>query len=152
MSTSSGFTLLELAIVVLVAALVIGTVTPVYLHIIDNKRIDLAVNEISGFQKDIDRFGRRNARFPETLNELYPVPPLDPWGNPYRYTNIRNATSSGTINPRTDNNLKPLNADYDLYSNGPDSISLSPVAASESRDDIVRAKNGNYIGVAREYR
>ncbi len=152
MKSASGFTLLELAIVVLVAALIIGTVTPVYLHIIDNKRTDLAVNEISGMQKEIDRFGRRNARLPENLNELYPDPPLDPWGNPYRYTNIRNAITPGAINPRTDNNLKPLNADYDLYSDGPDRVSLSPVAASESRDDIIRAKNGNYIGVAMEYR
>lgn len=147
-----GFTLVELAMVILVAALIIGTTIPVYLHIIDNKRMDLAVTEITGFQKDIDRFGRKNARYPQSLAEIYPNSPVDPWGNPYKYTNIKNAVAPGMINPRTDMNLKRLNADYDLYSDGADKTSLSPVSANESRDDIIRANNGNYIGVASKYR
>lgn len=151
MNRCSGLTLVEIAIVILIAALVIGTVTPVYLHIIEKKRIDLAVSEITRFQRDIDRFGRRNARFPADLTEAFGTPPVDPWGTPYRYTNIRNNTGA-TINPRTDANLKTLNADYDLYSDGPDKTSLSPIGANESRDDIIRAKNGNYVGTAAEYR
>jgi len=152
MNTHSGLTLVEIAIVILIAALIIGTVTPVYLHIIENKRIDLAVDEITRLQKDIDRFGRRNMRFPNDLAEVYPTVPVDPWGNPYQYINIKNAISPAMINPRTDNNLKRLNADYDLYSDGRDKTSLSPVSANESRDDIIRAKNGNYVGIASEYR
>ncbi len=152
MNPYSGFTLLELAIVVLVAALIIGTSTPVYMHIIDNKRIDLAVAEISGLQKDIDRYGRKNSRFPDSLTKIYPTSPVDPWGNPYKYINIKNAVAPGMLNPRTDMNLKRLNADYDVYSDGADKTSLSPVAANASRDDIIRARNGNYIGVASKYR
>jgi general secretion pathway protein G len=152
MKQYSGLSLVEIAIVILIAALIVGTVTPVYLRIIENKRTDLAITEITGFQRDIDRFGRRNMRYPQNLAEVYPAAPIDPWGNPYQYTNIKNAISPGSVNPRTDNNLKRLNADYDLYSNGPDKTSLSPVAANESRDDIIRAKNGNYVGIASEYR
>jgi general secretion pathway protein G len=152
MNQHAGLTLVEIAIVILIAALIVGTVTPVYLHIIENKRNDLAVTEITGLQKDIDRFGRRNMRYPNDLAEIYTSIPVDPWGSPYQYTNIKNASSPALINPRSDNNLKRLNADYDLYSDGRDKASLSPVSASESRDDIIRAKNGNYIGLASEYR
>jgi general secretion pathway protein G len=45
----------------------------------------------------------------------------------------------------------PLNSDYDLYSSGPDGESRSPLTAAPSRDDIVRANNGGYIGLAGEY-
>lgn len=147
----SGITLVELAIVLLIAVLIIGTVTPVYFQIIESKRTDLAIAEITRMQKDIDRFGRKNARLPADLTELSGSTPADPWGNPYRYVNIRDNTSA-MVNPRTDNNLKRLNADYDLYSEGPDKTSLSPIGAGESRDDIIRARNGNYIGVARDFR
>lgn len=151
MKCCSGITLVELAVVILIAALTIGTVTPVYLHIVESKRTDLAISEISRLQKDIDRFNRRNVRFPNDLTEVFATTPIDPWGNPYRYTNIRNQTGA-TVNPRTGENLKQLNADYDLYSDGPDKISLSPIGANESRDDIIRANNGNYVGTVGEYR
>ena len=147
----SGITLVELAIVLLIAVLIIGTITPVYFHIIESKRTDLAIAEITRMQKYIDRFGRKNSRLPADLTELTGSAPMDPWGNPYRYINIRDNTSAA-INPRTTDNLKRLNADYDLYSDGPDKSSLSPIGANESRDDIIRARNGNYIGIARDLR
>lgn len=151
MKRCSGITLVELAIVVLVAALIIGTITPVYLHIVERKRTDLAISEITRLQKDIDRFNRKNARFPADLTEAFGTAPVDPWGMPYHYTNIRNNTGAAA-NPRTGVNLNRLNADYDLYSDGPDQDSLSPIGANESRDDIIRAKNGSYVGIASEYK
>jgi hypothetical protein len=51
--------LIELPMVLLVAALIIGTLTPVYLHIIKSKRIDRAIDEINSIQQDIDRFHRK---------------------------------------------------------------------------------------------
>lgn len=143
-----GLTILELTIVIIITALVIGTATPAYLHIVESRRIDFTINEITDMQRDIDRFSRRNNRYPDNLTEIYPTVPFDPWGNTYKYLNI--ATSQA--NPRTDNNLKPVNSDYDLYSEGPDTISLSPIQANESRDDIIRAQNGNFVGVAADFR
>jgi general secretion pathway protein G len=139
----------EFAIALLVAALIFGTMTPVYLHIIEKKKIDLAAEEISRYQRDIDRFNRKHTRYPADLAEVYPHPPMDPWGQPYKYLNIKNGQPG---NPRTGNNLARLNADYDLYSDGPDGLSLSPIGAGESRDDIIRAKNGAYTGVAADFR
>ena len=52
---------------------------------------------------------------------------------------------------RKDKSLHPLNSDYDLYSMGPDGRSVSPLTAKASRDDIIRANNGGFIGVAEDY-
>lgn len=52
---------------------------------------------------------------------------------------------------RKDKSLHPLNTDYDLYSMGPDGRSVSPLTAKASRDDIIRANNGGFIGVAEDY-
>ncbi len=50
--------------------------------------------------------------------------------------------------PRKDRFLKPISTDYDLYSSGPDGISRDSLEHRESRDDVVRAINGDYIGLA----
>jgi len=148
---SPAFTIVEFAIVLLIVALVFGTITPVYFHIIEKKRIDYAMDEITKFQRDIDRFSRKNNRYPDALTEIYAIAPVDPWGAPYKYLNIKNSPA-GSVNPRTNNNLARINADYDLYSEGPDTMSLSPIAASESRDDIIRGRNGNFVGTAADYK
>jgi general secretion pathway protein G len=45
----------------------------------------------------------------------------------------------------------PINTDFDLYSMGPDGRSAPPLTASDSRDDIVRANNGRFVGIAADY-
>ena len=52
---------------------------------------------------------------------------------------------------RKDKNLHPLNTDYDLYSKGPDGKSASALTAKISRDDIIRANDGAYVGLASEF-
>lgn len=49
---------------------------------------------------------------------------------------------------RKDRFLAPINTDFDLYSMGPDGDSKSQLNAKASRDDIIRAANGAYFGVA----
>jgi general secretion pathway protein G len=44
-----------------------------------------------------------------------------------------------------------LNSDYDLYSMGEDGESVPPLTAKQSRDDIIRANNGGFIGLAADY-
>ncbi len=146
-----GFTLVEFSIAILVAALVIGTATPAYIYLVNKARTTKTIDEIRSMQREIDRYERKNNRYPDSLLDIYPQQPMDPWGNFYEYLNIRNATNPNLINPRTDNNFKKLNIDYDLFSTGADALSLGPIGASESQDDILRGDNGDYIGLAREY-
>jgi general secretion pathway protein G len=52
---------------------------------------------------------------------------------------------------RKDGKLNPLNTDYDLYSVGADGLSAGPLTAMQSRDDIVRANNGAFVGLGEDY-
>ena len=52
---------------------------------------------------------------------------------------------------RKDHSLHPLNSTYDLYSMGKDGDSKAPLTAQASRDDIIRANDGGYIGLASGY-
>ena len=61
------------------------------------------------------------------------------------------AAAGGIGDVRKDKNLNPLNTDFDLYSLGEDGASASPLTAKNSRDDIVRANNGAYIGLGEDY-
>jgi general secretion pathway protein G len=74
---------------------------------------------------------------------------LDPWGNAYQYLNFANIMGVGAV--RKDRNLVPINTDFDLYSVGPDGNTQPPLTAPVSRDDIVRANDGRFIGKAEDY-
>lgn len=67
-----------------------------------------------------------------------------------------NATGSGTGNadrgkPRKDRFLHPINSDYDLYSMGKDGESVEPLTAKKSHDDVIRANDGQFVGLATEF-
>ena len=52
---------------------------------------------------------------------------------------------------RKDRFLIPLNTDFDLYSMGKDGITNAPLTAEASWDNVVRANNGGYVGLAHRY-
>ena len=74
---------------------------------------------------------------------------MDPWGNPYVILNYR--THPKEKNRRNDKNLKGLNTYYALFSTGPDGEWKPDLSAEVSRDDIIRANDGGFIGVAERY-
>ena len=96
----------------------------------------------------IDDFFDANGFFPASLEDVYDPVPLDAWGNPYQYLNHENASVG---KKRKDKNLVPINSDYDLYSMGPDGKTTSALTAAISHDDVVRGRNGAYVGVALYY-
>ena len=53
--------------------------------------------------------------------------------------------------PRKDRFLHPINSDYDLYSMGKDGESVEPLTARKSHDDIIRANDGSFVGLAVEF-
>ncbi|MFN9706387.1 MAG: type II secretion system protein [Planctomycetota bacterium] len=52
---------------------------------------------------------------------------------------------------RSDQFSLPLNSDYDLFSIGPDCRSSSSLANEFSLDDVIRANNGGYFGLGKDY-
>lgn len=52
---------------------------------------------------------------------------------------------------RKDRFQVPINSDFDLYSMGPDGQSKPPLNTPVSRDDILRANDGAFYGIAEEF-
>lgn len=112
-------------------------------------RIAQAVTDIGYLQTRISMFIDDNRTPPDDLAQIGQGGKLDPWGNPYQYLNLE--TLKGKGKARKNRNLVPINSDYDLYSMGKDGASVGPLTAKASRDDIVRANDGRFIGLASEY-
>jgi len=96
-------------------------------------------------EKDIKTYEIENETLPNSLSDVGQGGLLDPWGNPYEYLKVEGA-NKGRL--RKDRFLVPVNSDFDLYSRGKDGRSVSPFTAKASRDDIVRAADGGYVGLA----
>ena len=120
-----------------------------YMHQLEKARIIKAVAEIGILQKEIAEYETRTLVLPNALNDIGRGTLLDAWGNPYQYLNF--ATISGKGKMRKDRWVVPLNSDYDLYSMGRDGKSKPPLTAAVSHDDVIRANDGTYIGLASEY-
>lgn len=144
-----GFTLLELMIVVAILAILATTGVTQYMAALNTARYTKAVQSIKTMQTDIGMYYLQNGKYPSTLDEVGHGHRTDPWGTPFQYLNIEEEKGKGKL--RKDKSLVPINTDYDLYSMGPDRRSVPPLTAQWSRDDIVRANDGEYIGPAWKY-
>ncbi len=108
-----------------------------------------ATTDIQNIERLLERYYTSNNKYPPSLVEAGADKILDPWGNPYQYLNLSDPTIKGSKGKaRKDHSLVPINSDFDLYSMGKDGKSVSPLTAQASRDDIIRASNGRYIGPA----
>jgi len=144
----NGFTLIELLAVVIIIGLMTSIALPVYTDAVLKARISVATADIARIDGAVERY-RSNGALPANLDQLGMGELNDPWDNPYQYLNIEAGVNQGMV--RKDRNLVPLNTDYDLYSMGKDGISKKPLTAKASRDDILRAGNGGFIGPAKDF-
>ena len=146
-----AFTLIELITVVAITAVLTTITAPIYSNYIEDTKIKTATVELREIETKLVRYYTNNRRYPDSLNDLPGDSPVDPWGKPYQYLNIENSTKKGKGGLRKDKNLVPINSDFDLYSKGPDGDSKAPLTAKASRDDIIRAGNGGFFGVATDF-
>jgi general secretion pathway protein G len=142
-----GFTLIELMVTVALVALIAKLAYPYFGSQLNKGRVAQAIADIGQMQLDLERYMTINGKYPTSLATAG-MARKDPWGHDYQYLSMEGA-SVGDV--RKDKSLHPLNTDYDLYSMGPDGESSKPLTASKSRDDIIRANNGAFIGVAQDY-
>ena len=147
----NGFGLLDLMLTLVIASLLAALAVPTYNGFVDRGKNAKAIGDIGSISNEIESFrSRRNDRIPLNLDELPGDVPLDPWGRPYVYLNIK-AAEPGKGGFRNDGKLDSLNTDFDLYSMGADGDSRGALSATASRDDIVRANNGDFIGRGEDY-
>jgi general secretion pathway protein G len=112
-------------------------------------KVARSVGDITAIETDITGYEATNGQLPDDLSQIGDNIYLDPWKNPYQYVNHTNMKGNGKL--RKDRFLVPLNSDYDLYSMGADGQSVAPITASKSKDDIIRASNGAYVGLASQF-
>jgi general secretion pathway protein G len=144
-----GFSLVEVVFVLAILGIVVAIAIPGFERYMERSRIVEATTAITEMQKTIRDQERTAGKLPDALGDVGFGTRTDPWGRQYEYFNLR--TSKGNGKARKDKSLKPLNSDFDLYSVGPDGDSAASVSSKVSRDDVLRARDGRFVGTATEF-
>ena len=220
-----GFTLIELTLVLGIAAILSTLAIPNYIGFLEKAKTARSVADLNNLAKEIWGYAIASGQYPDSLEQLGHSVWLDRWGNPYQYYRINCEVGieitrhddlespvlrpaklvipdrvvppdeahvfsvlrvdrhqglihlagngggnggggndggngggngngnggSGSGKPRKDHFLHPINSDFDLYSMGADGESNAPLTAKQSRDDIIRANDGAYYGLASNF-
>jgi general secretion pathway protein G len=146
-----GFTVVELVIVLMIVAILSAIAAPMYVDYVRRATLKQTVVDIRTIETRVKAYRNEFGHPPTELTSAMKSVPRDPWGNFYRYLRIEGAPPSATGSARKDKNLVPINSDFDLYSMGEDGDSSPPLTAKPSHDDIVRANDGAFIGLATDY-
>lgn len=168
---SSGFTLIELMIVIAIIGIVGGIGIPTYMTYLEKAKIVTAVAEIKNISSIIAAYRTEDYELPTDLSAVDYQNLLDPWGNPYQYFNIEAVSGGGAAGQgqgqgqgqeqgqggggigqaRVDSNNYQLNFDFDLYSMGKDGVTNQQLDHWKSEDDVIRGDNGSFFGPADRY-
>jgi len=143
-----AMTLIELMIVVAIIGALAAIASIGYREFVERARVARAITEIRQIALMIQIYHLDQRAYPASLSELGVTISADPWGRPYKYLPIDFNPPPSTGMIRRDKNLNPLNSDYDLYSMGADGKTQTQLTAAKARDDIVRANNGAFVGLA----
>jgi len=154
-----AFSVLELLIVVAIMMTLAAMGIPAFADAIDTAYVAQAIGDIRTLQTEITRLAVVMGKLPDSLDELGVSDLVDPWGRQYVYLNFANAakdqhwggSEEGEGKPRKDRFLVPINTTYDLYSIGEDGETDEDLLADKSQDDVVRANDGSFVGLASQY-
>jgi len=150
--TNPAFSLIEILLAIAIIGTLVAIAVPSVSAAVNKARIKRACADIAAIGAKIEGFYSDFGYLPATIDDIEVVNRDDPWGNPYEYLIILGRKKNEVEGKwRQDRFLVPINSDFDLYSMGSDEDSRPPLTAQVSHDDIVRANNGNYIGVASKY-
>jgi general secretion pathway protein G len=139
-----AFTLIELLAAMTIIGALAGLAIPRTLGMLDKAKLARAIGDLRTLQVEL----MAQDTLPDDLAGIGRAGYLDPWGHPYVY--FKFGVRHGQAPPggaRRDRFLVPVNSEFDLYSMGADGRTTIAFTAKASRDDIVRALDGDYIGL-----
>lgn len=143
-----GFTLVEIAIVVAIIGILAALSTTQWREYRKRALKAKAIAALHVISVSLNAELIEKGQLPASLAAIGLGGMIDPWGNPYQYTNLHTAPKGKA---RKDRFLVPINTDFDVWSMGPDGRSSAPLTAKASRDDVVRANDGTFYGWASDY-
>jgi general secretion pathway protein G len=146
---AAGWTLIEALLVIMVIGIIATIAVPEILNAIARAKIRRAIADMRIIDFEIDQLADLQGTLPQSLADLPPRPRIDPWGHPYVYFLFQGPGWKGKA--RKDRFLVPINSTYDLYSIGLDAQTRPPLQHPRSLDDVVRANDGQFYGLGRDF-
>lgn len=147
MPGAGGFTLIELLVTLALVAILSTIALPSYQHWRTQVLTRQAGQEIVVMATAIKQSYLDARTYPADITAAGYAGKLDPWGHAYVYYNV---ADNGRGGARKDHALNPINSDFDLYSLGPDRDTHVQVSNRASDDDVIRARDGAFIGTGAE--
>jgi len=144
----TGLTLVELMVAISIIVVAAAIALPSYSGYQERARVSQAITEIGALNAKLRLYMVDNTFPPPSLAAIGESEKRDPWGSAYQYTNL---TTEGIGKARKNKNLVPINSEFDLWSNGKDGLSKLPLTTKVSRDDVILANDGRFIGLVSNY-
>jgi general secretion pathway protein G len=146
-----GFTLLEILMALTVVGLLSAVALPSYARIMQRQKVEQCARDLRTLATYIERYRLQHVDAPMSLGALGITLPKDPWGRDYQFLNFNSPAPGVAGLIRKDHNLHPLNSEFDLYSLGKDGRSFPALTAGASKDDVIWARDGDFVGLASDY-
>ena len=133
---------------VAIIGILMGMGVPKYRDIVERARVAKATGDLRAILIDL----QARDSLPSSLAAIGRGTMVDPWGNAYVYFPFPPTKGKAPPNgARRDRFLVPINTRFDLYSKGKDGQTTLALTAKASRDDVVVANDGGFIGLASKY-
>ena len=146
---AAGWTLIEALLVIMVIGILATIAVPAFLEALTRAKIRRAIADMRIIDFEIRQYEDLQGALPRSLADLEPRARIDPWGRPYVYLLFEGPGWRGQA--RKDRFLVPINSTYDLYSIGIDADTSPPLQNPKSQDDVVRANDGQFYGLGRDF-
>jgi general secretion pathway protein G len=144
-----GLTLTEILVGVGIIGILSAIVLPLYGESLQRSKATQAIADIHSISGKLKIWEVFNRSLPDSLAQAGINEAFDPWGHAYQYLRIEGTKGKGDV--RKDHKLNPINSDFDLYSMGRNGVSKPQISNKDSLDDIVRANNGGFVGLASDF-
>ncbi len=147
LETVAGFTIVQVVACIAILGILAAVAIPGYRGFIERARRARAIAQVAEIEIAITEYAAANTgQMPANLAMIGHAGSEDPWGKPIYFVDLSLGAS-----PRVDADGIAVNTDYDLYSAGADGATSRSLNADVSRDDILRASDGGFVGIAADY-